>query len=160
MRNWLRYAAEGLLWWAATLGIWLLTLSSVTTSELEVAVPVSLACAAAAVAGRRGIGISWRLPRRALGWVLHLPAALVVDTAVMLSLPWRVLFGGGREGHLVRVPVASTDDDAGVMDRAAAAFLVSTTPGSVVLDDDDGADELVVHVMVEGRFGMQQVVRT
>lgn len=159
MHKALAFAAETTVWWAASLGVWLLTLSSVNTPDLAVAVPVSLLCGAAAVPVRRTVGVALRPSPRVVRWLPPYPLALLTDTAAMLLRPWQVILGLRDEGRIVRIPVAAGPAAQARATRAAAAMLVSSTPGSMVLDIDEDAGELVVHLMVDGRFGMQRAVQ-
>lgn len=155
----LSYALEAAVWWAASLGVWLLTLSSVSGAELAVAVPVSLACGLAAVPVRRTIEVRLRFSLRVVRWLPTYPLALLTDTVAMLVRPLQWLLGQRDEGRLVRIPVSAGPAAQAPLTRAVAATLMSSTPGSMVLDIDDDAGELVVHLMVDGRFGMQHVVQ-
>lgn len=153
--------AEVVFWWAATLGVWLLTLSSVDDADLIVATPLALACALVAAAARGALAARWRYPPRAAVWALRLPIAIVADTARVLALPWRRLLGRlPQEGVLVRVPVAPGADVEPVSWRTAAAVLVSATPGTCVLHADHDTGELLVHDLIPGsRWSMSEAVR-
>lgn len=159
MRTTLPYVTEAVLWWAAALGVWLLTLSSVTGQDLAIAVPTSLACGVAAVVTRRTLALRLVPDPWVARWALRQPLALVTDTVAMLALPWRVLVGRADEGRLVRVPVRTGPRRRAPLTRAAAVVLVSSTPGSVALDVDEESGELVLHVMNDSRFDMQNAVQ-
>ena len=160
MRNAVVSAGEAALWWAVTLGVWLLTLSSVTAADLLVAASCSLPCGVAAVAARRVLGGHWPFPSRAGAWSLRLPLAVAADTVRVLALPWQRVTGRrGDEGTFARVPVAPGADGRSVTRRAAAVILLSMSPGSFAVHDDADTGELLVHSLVGGRTGMESVVR-
>ena len=52
MAVWLARILEVVFWWAACLGVWLVSLSAVSGQDLLVSVLVSLPCGVIAVAGR------------------------------------------------------------------------------------------------------------
>lgn len=154
----LTVACELAAWWAATLGLWLLTLSSVNSPDLIVAVPSTLVCAVLAVAVRRALGASWRWPDGTGRWAARLPLAVLLDAVGVLSLPFRP-GGRSRAGEWQRVPVLPGADPRRTTKRTVATVLVSSTPGSVVVNDDDDTGELLVHSLIGGPWSMEEVVR-
>ncbi|HEY0559935.1 MAG TPA: Na+/H+ antiporter subunit E [Frankiaceae bacterium] len=155
-----RFAAEVAVWWAVTVGIWLLTLSSVNRQDLLVAAVCGLLCGSAAAAARRVVGGCWVVPPRTGAWAARLPLAVLLDTGRILAFPWRRLAGRtAEEGRFVRVPVQPGADPRATSARAAAAVLLSVTPGSYALHDDADTGELVVHALFGGAHSMEEVVR-
>lgn len=154
----LTLAAELAAWWAATLGLWLLTLASVNAPDLMIAVPSSLVCAVLAIGVRRTLGGNWRWPGGTARWVVKLPLAVVTDAVGVLVLPFRP-GGRSRAGEWIRVPVLPGADPRRTTKRAVASVLVSSTPGSVVVHDDEDTGELLVHSLVQSRWSMEGVVR-
>lgn len=151
---------EGLLWEAACVGLWLLTLSSVNPAEVVVAVVAALPCAALAVAARRAVGGSWR-PRPAWArWLLPLPVAVLADTVRVLGLAAGVLLGRRIPDGEVRTVDLPRDRPAGTRRAraAAAAALVSAAPGTVVLDVEMRSGRMLVHALGAGRPAMEEVV--
>ncbi|HLI55212.1 MAG TPA: Na+/H+ antiporter subunit E [Acidimicrobiales bacterium] len=148
-------AGEILLWWGASFGVWLISLSALSGQELLVAALASIPCGAAAYGTRRVIGDTWTARPRWLGAALVLPVAIVTDTAQVL---WAA--ATGKRGRFVRVRTGfagdSTEARAG---RGVAVALVSTSPGSYALDIDPGTGEMLVHSLapkgprVESRLG-------
>ncbi|HTW20627.1 MAG TPA: hypothetical protein VME70_10505 [Mycobacteriales bacterium] len=154
-----KVGGEWLAWTAAALGVWLLTLSSVTGADLIVAGPSAASCAAAAVAVRRTLGVRLDPSRRYLRWAVAVPAAVVADTVAVLALPWRERFRPRSEGHWQRIPVAPGPDPRPSTTRAAATLLVSLSPGSFVVNGDVDTGELLTHVLAGGRRSMTDAVR-
>jgi hypothetical protein len=151
---------EFAVWWLATLGIWMLTLSSVHWPDLGFAMGGAIPCAASAVVTRRALGDRWRIHRPALGWLLRLPAAIVFDTVRVLAVPWKPLFGGRlEEGEFIEVPVGRGRAVGPTSARAAAILLVSATPGSYAVDDSAQTGRLRLHALVSGRMQMGDVMR-
>lgn len=146
MSRWLPRALEALFWWCAALGIWLLSLSAVSTSELVVATLVSLPCGALAVAGRLASRHAWKARP---GWVLPVllaPLTIVTDSVQVLS---SAVTGGA--GRFERVPVGGGTGSGPLPEgrRAAATFWLSITPGSYVVDIDPATGEALLHVVAE-----------
>ena len=142
MDRWARFTLEALFWWGAALGVWLLSLSAVSTPELVVATLVSLPCGVLAVAGRVATSHAWTLRPAWLVPLLLVPVSIVTDTVeVLLSAATRkpgqfetMEVGGGSGGGAL--PEAR---------RAAATFWVTVTPGSYVVDIDPDSGQALVH---------------
>jgi multisubunit Na+/H+ antiporter MnhE subunit len=151
--------AELLCWWAASLGLWLLTLSSVSPSELAVAIVCGLPCALAARAGRRATGGAW-LPRPVwLGWLAVLPASVVADSARLAALLPRAARGRAHPGRLrgIQLPRA----EPGPVRRARHALgtlALSASPAAIVVDSDPENGTLLVHSFRSGRPHLDRVV--
>jgi multisubunit Na+/H+ antiporter MnhE subunit len=152
---------EVALWWAACVGTWLLTLSSVNTAELVAAVAAGLPCAVVAVLARRAVRGPLS-PRAAwLRWLLPVPVAVLADSARVLAVAAGALVGRRiPEGDLRRVTLPR-DRSAGAWQnrQAAAVILVSASPGSVVLDVDVDSGEALVHALATGRPDVLKAVQ-
>ena len=157
----MRYLPEVVLWWAAAVGTWLLTLSSLSTPEVVAAVVAGLPCAVMAVLARRAVR-GPLFPRAAwLRWLPPVPVAVVADTVRVLGLAAGVLVGRRiPEGDVRRVQLRRDRDDQQWQNRqAAAAVLVTTSPGTVVLDVDPDSGAMLVHDLGGGRPSLEDVVR-
>jgi multisubunit Na+/H+ antiporter MnhE subunit len=151
--------AEVLCWWAASLGLWLLTLSSVSPPELTVAIVCGLPCALAARAGRRAIGDAW-LPRPVwLGWLAALPASVAADSARLAALLPRAVRGRADPGRLrdVQLPEAGPGPVA-LARRALGTLAISASPATLVVDSDPEDGRLLVHSLGSGRPHLDRVV--
>ncbi|HLH29225.1 MAG TPA: hypothetical protein VKW77_09925, partial [Acidimicrobiales bacterium] len=72
-----------------------------------------------------------------------LPVVIVSDAVQVLAAPWRRPQGRGR---FETVPTAAAGGSvAGESRRAVATALVSSTPGSYVLDVDPETGDMLVH---------------
>lgn len=152
---------ELLLWWATGVGVWLLTLSSVSTVELIAAVVCALPCAVLAVLARRAVR-GPLFPQQAwLRWLAPVPVAVVADTVRVLGLAAGVLLGRRiPEGEVRRVQLPRDPDEEKWQNRqAAAGIVVTTSPGTVVLDLDPDHGEMLVHDLGSGRPRLEDVVR-
>ena len=161
MTTWVLRVIEVLVWWCLLIGVWVLTLSSVSTSDMAAAAGSALLCAIAAVAGREAVGGHWRPSRDSLRWFLRLPAVVLVDTARILGVAARQLAAppGEDPGELRRVDLtadASGPQRAGR--QATATLAVSLTPGTYVADVDEENSALVVHSLVSGPPSMETAV--
>src|SRR5437870_3750982 len=89
---------EVLCWWAALLGCWMVTTTSVTWAELVAGAVLALPCAVCAHLARRAYGARWSPDPRWLTWLLALPAGVARDTALVarLLLPGRARERAGR----------------------------------------------------------------
>ena len=157
----MRQLPEVALWWAACVGTWLLTLSSVNTAELVAAVAAGLPCAVVAVLARRAVRGPLS-PRAAwLRWLLPVPVAVLADSVRVLAVAAGALVGRRiPEGDLRRVTLPR-DRSAGAWQnrQAAAVILVSASPGSVVLDVDVDSGEALVHALTTGRPDVLKAVQ-
>lgn len=121
-------------WSALCLGIWVLSLSSVSDEELAVGAASSLACGVAAVAFHRAIGLRWSI--RGVPWpaLPTLLASIISDTAQVLVRP----LARTARGRVNVVDVGARGNGAAATTRrAVATLLMSASPGTVVLDADD-----------------------
>lgn len=152
---------EALFWEAAGVGIWLLTLSSVSVPELVTAALAAAPVAVVAVAARRAVGGSWALRPRWTAWLLPLPAAVLADTVRVLRIAVTALAGRGVPGGRVREVRLPRDRPASRWRtrQATAAGLVSAAPGTVVLDVDERSGRVLLHDLGSGRPAMEEVVR-
>jgi multisubunit Na+/H+ antiporter MnhE subunit len=151
---------ETLFWWAACIGLWLLTLSSISTPDVVAATAAGLPCAVLAVAARRAVGGSWP-PRPAWSrWLLPLPVAVGTDTVRVLGLAAAVLVGRRIPDGEVREAALHRDRAAGRRRtrEAAAALLVTAAPGTLVLDADADEGRMLVHALGAGRPSMEEEV--
>lgn len=136
---------ELLAWWCVAVGIWIASLSAYSGHDLEVAAGCAVPCAAAAVVARRVIAGAWRPPADLLRWAALLPVANAVDAVRVLGWPLRRGAGGG-EFRTVDVH-APGEDAAAAGRRAAAAFVLSSTPGSYVVLADENRGTLLIHAL-------------
>lgn len=125
-------------WWAATVGIWLVSLSAYSSQDLVVALACAVPCAALAVGARRAIRGAWRPPRDLWRVVPLLPIAIVADGARVLAAVW----WRGR-GASMKFRSTTFDTRGRVAEsagrRALWSLLLSSTPGTYVVDaDPDG----------------------
>jgi hypothetical protein len=157
-----RTTVETLVWTLVLGGVWLATLTVVTTTELVFAAGVGLALAPVALTSRRALGVVVR-PRAAwAGWLVRAPAAVVVDTARLAAALVRAVRRGepvGADRELVLPP----EDTPRARTRAAlGAIVVSSTPGSYVVDVDpatpDHPGTLTVHALGDRPSGLERAV--
>lgn len=156
----MRALAEVLFWWAACVGLWLLTLSSVSLSETLVATGCGLACAVMAVVARRAVRGSWPVQPAWIRWLLPLPAAIAADTARVLARAAGVLVGRVPSGRFrsVRLP-RDPSAPRWRTRQAAATVLVTAPPGTVVVDVDEESGEMRLHDLAAGAPAMEKVVQ-
>ena len=146
MAVWLARILEVVFWWAACLGVWLVSLSAVSGQDLLVSVLVSLPCGVIAVAGRLAAKNRWGFNPAWIRSAVVLPFAIVNDA---LQVIVRVLLAPGTRGELVKVTI---NDAAGKTPRAdgrrgVATFLTTMTPSSIVTDVDRDTGDALVHVI-------------
>ena len=153
-------AAEVLWWWLAACGVWLLTLSSVNAAELVVSLACALPCGLAARAARIALGARWRLRPRWVWWLAPLVVALFVDAARVLLLAVRRHDVEREAGRLVDVPLPDGETEDVASGRAALATLVmSTTPGTLVVQGDPERRVLTLHSLVPAGSWLERAVR-
>jgi multisubunit Na+/H+ antiporter MnhE subunit len=128
---------------AGCLGIWLLTLSSVSDEELFVGSLCALAAGVAAVAAKCATKVRWSVRAVSLRLFLRVPAAVVGDAAQLLLRLFPPL---QRPAKVVTVDLHQRGDSAAVTTRRVATTLaVTSAPGSVVLDLDAASGRLTLH---------------
>ncbi len=163
MAKWLRRGAEVLVWWSLLVGVWVLTLSSVATSEMLAATGSALLCAIAGVAAREAAGGAWRPAPSWAAWFVRLPVVVVSDTVRVLLRAVRLASGAEAEGdpgdlHTLAIPGGETGDRYAAR-QAISTIAVSLTPGTYVADVDEGHAVLLVHGLVSGGPSMEESVR-
>ena len=153
--------AETVVWWAVGIGVWLLTLSSMSAPEVVAAVVAALPCAVLAVAARRAVEGSWAPQLRRLRQVLPLPVAVGADTVRLLGRAAAVLAGHPIPAGDLREVRLERDRGAErwAAHQATAVALVSASPGSVALHVDEKTGQLLLHMLGSGRPRMEEVVR-
>jgi multisubunit Na+/H+ antiporter MnhE subunit len=157
----MRHVPEIVFWVAACTGTWLLTLSSVSTSELVTGPVCALPCAVLAVAARYAVRRSWRPRIGWLRWLLPLPVAVVADTGRVLGVAARALLGRPVPSGQLRTIGLPHDRTAAVRRarQAAAVLLVTAAPGTLVIDIDPEDDDAVLHALGDGRPHLEEAVR-
>jgi multisubunit Na+/H+ antiporter MnhE subunit len=146
VKRWGNRAAEVLFWWGGCLGIWLLSLSSVSTEELIVAVLASLPCGILAVAGRVATRHAWTVRP---GWfkaLLVIPVSIVTDTFEVLASAVT-----GRPGRFQQREVGGGRGIGVVPEsrRGAATYWVTISPGSYIVDIDPDSGHALLHVVAD-----------
>lgn len=153
-------AVELLCWEGFCLGVWLITLSSVSMPELVTAIASSVPCAMATVATRRVLAGSWRPRAVWLRWLMLLPVAVVADAARVLALPLRRAGQVDECASFRQHPLSHFDNPAREAAwQAISVLAVSATPGSYVVDVDPSRDRVLLHSLVGGAPDMTKVVQ-
>lgn len=151
-----RHALEVLLWWGLAYGVWLISLSAISTPEYIVGALCALPCGVAAAGARWAVEGSWTLRP---GWLLPLttvPLAVVCDAAQVLAAPWHRGQPGG-DFH-TGMTAAKGSSPVGKSRQAIAVALVSLTPGSYVLDVDPESGEMLVHSLARRGPRLERMV--
>ncbi|HEY4459530.1 MAG TPA: Na+/H+ antiporter subunit E [Pseudonocardiaceae bacterium] len=144
---------EFTVWWAVLLLVWLATLNAFSFEELGLAAGLALPGAFAACAARIATGGRWRVDPRWIRWLLVTPWAILHDTVSVL----RLAAGPDRpeDDSIEAITLDNSEDDGG--HEALATLVLSTSPGSVVVDAEQ--DRLLVHRLPIGRTRQSEVVR-
>lgn len=141
--------AEALAWWSLCFGLWLLTLSSVTTEDVALALAAGLLSALCAVVGRKLTGGRWAVRWRWSRWFATLPVTVLSDTVGVLSAAYRLHRPQGSTGTIT---LPRPEAPAVTEGRAALSSLaLSAAPASYVFDRDP--EERVLHLRRAGTFG-------
>lgn len=138
---------ELLVWWGVTTGVWIVSLSAYSSQDLVAALACGVPCAVMAVLARRTLRLAARPPAEAWRWLAALPWSIAVDTVRVLALPWR---RGARSsaGQFRNMPLGPSGTSAGAVGRrAAAALIMSATPGAFVVDVDPDTGTALVHAL-------------
>jgi multisubunit Na+/H+ antiporter MnhE subunit len=154
-------AVEALVWWVVLFGVWTATLSTFPLPELVAGAAAALACAVAAIGGRRAVDGAWRVRPRWLRWLLPLPVAVCTEAGRLLTVPFRRNARQRAVGRIREIALApESDGTVAEAHRALATTALATTPGTFVLDTRPDDHVLVVHSLVTGRPRMDEVVRS
>jgi multisubunit Na+/H+ antiporter MnhE subunit len=149
---------EVVAWWPLLVGIWLLTLSSVNTSDLSFAAGAAVPCAAFATMARRAIAGSWRPDPRWARWIPTLLAAIVTDSVRVFGAAIRGARTRHVPGRFIHVPLPDPGAPRRTAHQALATLTVSATPGSFVVDAEPLAHRLTVHGVTGGRPDLTETV--
>jgi multisubunit Na+/H+ antiporter MnhE subunit len=130
---------------AGCLGIWVLSLSSISPEELFVGGLCALVTGGAAVAAKRATGVRWSVRAIPLRPLLRVPLAIAGDTVQVLLRP---LPGVGRPARVVTRDLKMRGDAAPATTRRVVTVLaVTAAPGSLVLDLDAESGRLTLHTL-------------
>ena len=130
---------------AVCLGIWLLTLSSLSWGELIVGTVCSLLVGVVAIITQRVVGARWAITASSMRPLLTVPFVIVTDTAQVLTLPFR---RRGRLGRFETVDVDAAGSSPEAATRRAVATLATTvTPASIVVDVGDESGGMTIHAL-------------
>jgi multisubunit Na+/H+ antiporter MnhE subunit len=128
---------------AACLGIWLLSLSSVSGEELLVGSLCALATGGVAVAAKRATKVPWSVRAIPVRPLLRVPIAVVGDAVQVLVRP---IPGLARPPKVVTLDLEQRGDSAAATTRRiVTALAVTSAPGTVVLDLDADSGRLTLH---------------
>ncbi|WP_210414651.1 hypothetical protein [Microlunatus elymi] len=149
-----RAAYELIVWFAAGVLTWIVTLSSASPAELVAGAGAAALVAVLARAARRAMGLAWRPVADWLRWVALVPMAAALDVGRVLG--W--LIDSLRHGRpdvdpsqrLVRRRLLSGEDAATVARRVGGVLAVSATPGAIAVDQDPGTRTVLLHQLVGG----------
>jgi multisubunit Na+/H+ antiporter MnhE subunit len=144
----MRLIGEMVAWWALCFGLWLLTLSTVTTDDVALALAAGLLSAACAIGGRHLTRSQWAMRWRWTRWLAALPVAVAADTVGVLARAYR---RNRVPGSTDTIMLPSRESMPLAEGRGALASLVlSASPASYVFDRDP--DHRVLHVHRVGTF--------
>lgn len=150
---------ELLVWWALMVGVWDVTLSGTTLPDIASAAAAGLVAAVSAVAARRAMQVRGGGARpRWLLWLPVLAVAVVADTARVLVLAARHITRRDVGGELRRVSLQTPAPPGDFLHRSLATLVVSSTPGSIVVDEDPEQHEFVEHGLISGPPELEQTV--
>lgn len=145
---------EIVVWWAVTYAVWLISLSTVPLQELLLVAGCSLPCGIAAAGARWAIRDSWWVRVSWLKPMLVLPVAIVTDAA-------QVLVAGllRRRGSFQTISTGTGGDSSSARGRRALTIgLITSTPGSYVLDIDPESGDILLHSLASRGPRMERMV--
>ncbi|ORA25374.1 hypothetical protein BST12_03575 [Mycobacterium angelicum] len=141
-------------WWILTAGVWLVTLSARTSSELAVMAVCTLPCAMLARPARRANAGRWQLRIGWLRWPLTMAGEVIPQTVQVWVYALR------RTRPTIRaVPLPDEPKAVAAARRAAAVLTLATTPGTVVLDCDPRKRSVLVHLTGRRPSRLEQAVQ-
>lgn len=154
----MRAIVEVLCWWAATVVVWVATVSSVGLAEIVFALSAGLACAIFARRLRLTLGFQFRPSRVWVRSIVVLPVALVADVGMCVRFIAGALAGQPRIGRTRRQQGRAGRSADATAWRCAAGLIVSATPGTLVLDEDPASGELLLHNLWPSPIQLEKLV--
>lgn len=143
-----RLIGETVSWWALCFGLWLLTLSTVTSDDVALALAAGLLSAACAAGARRLTGGRWTMRWRWARWLATLPVAVTADTVGVLAGVYRL---HRTRGCTDTITLPSRESNSLTEGRAAlASLMLSASPASYVFDRDP--EQRALHLHRAGNF--------
>ncbi|HET6873811.1 MAG TPA: hypothetical protein VFH70_03485 [Acidimicrobiales bacterium] len=152
-----RVVAEVLVWAAVTFSVWMISLSAAPLQEYLLAAGCSVLAAITACWARRALDVSWTLTPGWLAPLWKVPLVAVTDLAQVVVAALRPGQAGGRFETVHTT--ATGDAPASRSRRALAAWFMSVSPGSYLLDANPGDGELIVHRLTGGPGMEKQLER-
>jgi multisubunit Na+/H+ antiporter MnhE subunit len=154
----LRVAVELVAWWAILVVIYLASLTTASAPEYVAAVSSGLVSAVLAVAARRVAAARWGFPGRVLRMGAAMPIALLADwlrVFALLAHPRTLRHASGRltEVMLPKEPAPTREGR-----LSAGSWMISATPGTLVIDDEPDEPALTIHRLVDGDPDLAQEV--
>lgn len=138
---------EAVVWWVLLFTGYLVLVSQRSHAEVVLGALLSAAAGSAAVLARRVSGSSFAVPRGWVGVLIRLPAAVLVDSWLLLRLIWPGSTARAAQmGSLQALKLVDQPDERrDISWQAVAGLLLSMSPGSFVVDSSAHPPKLVVH---------------
>jgi multisubunit Na+/H+ antiporter MnhE subunit len=146
------------LWWALMVGVWDLTLAGTTLPDISAAIGAGLVSAVGAYVARRLIGGNWVPSPRWMLWLPVIAVNAVADTVRAFALAARHVVHRDIDANLGEVPLRRRSERDADIHRGLAALAVTSTPGSVIYDEDVEGSRLFKHELVSGPPDLEGVV--
>jgi multisubunit Na+/H+ antiporter MnhE subunit len=146
------------LWWALMVGVWDLTLAGTTLPDLLAAVGAGFVSAVGAYVARRLIGGNWAPNARWMAWLPVIAVNAVFDTARAFALAARHVVRRDVDANFGQVPLRRRSARDADIHRGLAALAITSTPGSVIYDEDVEGSRLFKHELVSGTPDLEGVV--
>jgi multisubunit Na+/H+ antiporter MnhE subunit len=145
-------------WWALMVGVWDLTLAGTTLPDILAAIGAGFVSAVGAHVARRLIGGNWAPSPRWLLWLPVIVVNAVADTARAFTLAARHVVRRDVDATFGDVPLRRRSDRDADIHRGLATLAITSTPGSVIYDEDIEGSRLFKHELVSGPPDLEGVV--
>jgi multisubunit Na+/H+ antiporter MnhE subunit len=146
------------LWWALMVGVWELTLAGTTLPDISAAIGAGLLSGIGAYVARRLIGGSWAPDPRWLRWLPVIAVNAVADTVRAFALAARHVVRRDVDATFGEVPLRRRSEWEADIHRGLATLAITSTPGSVIYDEDVDGSRLFKHELVSGPPDLEGVV--
>jgi multisubunit Na+/H+ antiporter MnhE subunit len=146
------------LWWALMVGVWELTLAGTTLPDISAAIGAGLLSGTGAYVARRLIGGSWAPDPRWLRWLPVIAVNAVADTVRAFALAARHVVRRDVGATFGEVPLRRRSEREADIHRGLATLAITSTPGSVIYDEDVDGSRLFKHELVSGPPDLEGVV--
>ncbi len=142
-------------WWLVLTGLWVVTLSAPSTSEVLAGAVSAALCAVAGSSARRAMRGSWRPRLSWLRWFGRVPATALRESAAAIV----TVFRRPSAGRFTEIAVPEEPTAVHEARLAVAVVAIGCTPAAMVVTSPPDEHTLVVHRLLGDSVVLGEVRR-